>query len=787
MTISASMEKFLVWATGSRASHLRLRLEEEARRLHEEQARLQEEAALAEEEEVRLAEPLYRPPPELHVREAKAREEEAQARHANERALSADHEAHAKVLARIQGTLTRRLSWGLPLFGRGIRARRAAQDARKTSQKIRRDQLLGRQQQQRARHEKRCQQAERRQWRETRDRLTRAAREIRKTGDIEKTRAAWDRLRRHDPASHTARIGEIMLLRQSGQFEAIEEAVSTYAAEILHHPQHHLKLARVAEAGKLLDLATAHTQQALASSPRDREALRWAARFFTKHGLARCACQLFERGLGEGEIRTALSKDELAEFEQQWNRLQEALRLVGWDLATQGLPPETMRLADEAIRTLCSAPGSSAAYTPVPGRVLHVLPSFGPGGVQRQTLNLVRHLPEQSELLERFVMLPLKGDASLDFYRMAFEEAGAAIAEVMPAEGPLLPPDTSLSPEQLLLLHQLPERSIREIGHILAQIRHWRPEIVHAWSDPVNISAGLAAALAGTPRMVLGARSSAPTGRRAATSALFTHAAYQALLSRPGALLTTNSQAAAREFETWLERKRESVVTVYNGLHLDGMIPPDLHSRAGQLRQELGIPPQAAVVGAAFRFNAEKRPFLWVEAAAHVIAQRPETHFVLLGDGMLRPAVHRWVAERGLETKIHLPGLSDEVASWIAAFDAVFLTSRYEGTANIALEAQALGCPVVMPDVGGLAETFLPGETGLLTPADPAPEECADRLLACLNQAHYKEAARFHGEAFIRSRFGIGAYVEGYMACYGWHPVCPERANSVEEGLRREA
>ncbi len=772
MTILNNMEGLSFRTAKTWHMDMRLRLQQEADRLLMERARLDEETVLAAQEGTRLTKSLYVPRPELHKKETLARKREATARAADYAALTADRDAHEQDQAVVAHPLKRWLHSEAARLARqdGLNARRCVQEERQQAQNARQAQLLRRQKQQFARYEKRRIQKERQLWRETRDALSKAAKDIRKSGDIEETRAAWARLRAHDPEGYMARMGEIALLRQTGQFEAIEQEFSTYARDIKEHPERDLRLARVADAGKLLDLAKLHIKQALMRAPRDFNTLRWAVRFFVKHGFARQACLAFEACLADVEVRAVFQNSEIGDLETQRSHFLEALRIVGWDVAVLGLPPEAMCLHDEIVRALCTISNAPSDYTPVPGRVMHVLPSFGPGGVQRQTLNLVTHLPERSARLERFVMLPLKSDDNLEFHRGAFRDAGAAFADSLPQEGSGPDLEDLFSCDQVMLLRQLPKRNVQEISHVVTQIRLWQPEIIHAWSDPVNISAGIAAALVGVPRAILGARSSAPTGRRAATSAPFTRAAYQALLTRPGNILTTNSQAAGREFEEWLEREQGSVITVYNGIDLNEVIRDGRAERAAQMRQSLGIAPHAAVVGAAFRFNAEKRPFLWVEAAARTIARRPDTHFVLLGDGILRPTLIKLLAERGLTENIHLPGLSDEVLNWIVGFDAVFLTSRYEGTANIALEAQALGRPVVLPDVGGLAETFLPGKTGLLTSADPDPDECAEQILACLNQPTYAAAAKAQGELFIKGRFGIRTYVDGYRACYGWQP-----------------
>ena len=61
----------------------------------------------------------------------------------------------------------------------------------------------------------------------------------------------------------------------------------------------------------------------------------------------------------------------------------------------------------------------------------------------------------------------------------------------------------------------------------------------------------------------------------------------------------------------------------------------------------------------------------------------------------------------------------DRLRSLVAAADCVVVPSRYEPFGLVAVEASALGTPVVASDVGGLGEIIIDGLTGhLVPPAD---------------------------------------------------------------------
>ncbi|UWQ23100.1 glycosyltransferase [Jannaschia sp. W003] len=596
----------------------------------------------------------------------------------------------------------------------------------------------------------------------------RHAREAWDRGDFVAATEAWSAFAALDPENPMPRVGRVSVLRRLGDFDGARAEYHRFAEVLADDPARDLPLAKVASTAQMLDRANAHVDRMVEAGPLSATGWTWAFTFNRRHGRPAALLRTLDACLGDPDIRALFEADDVQSFARARADLLLDLDAVGWSVSDRGAPPAGMQLHREAARAICARPEPALRYEPVPGRVMLVLPSFGPGGVQRQALNLVRFLADRAPGLERIVILPLKGDEALEFHRAALEDLGAAFADAVP-EGPL-PPVEGLPEDAGRLLDLLPERYGREVRHVAAQIRAWRPETVHAWTDPINAAAGLAAVLAGTPRLVMGARSSAPTGRRETAASPFLRTCFAALLQRPGSMLTTNCRAAAAEFEDWLGCDAARIRTIYNGVDVDAMLASRTPERAAALRAALDVPPEAPLVVAAFRISPEKRPLLWVEAAARVAERRPDVHFAMLGDGVLHGAVQDAVAARGLGGRIHLPGVTREVENWIEASTAVLLTSTFEGTANIVLEAQALGRPVIAPAVGGLPEAFLPGETGLLSAPDPEAEALAALVLEVLDDPRIAEGARQRGEAFIRDRFGIARFVDGHRTLYGLAP-----------------
>jgi glycosyltransferase involved in cell wall biosynthesis len=202
-----------------------------------------------------------------------------------------------------------------------------------------------------------------------------------------------------------------------------------------------------------------------------------------------------------------------------------------------------------------------------------------------------------------------------------------------------------------------------------------------------------------------------------------------------------------------------------NGIDPLAFTPPSSGTRE-RLRAELGIPETAPVVGSVFRLYDEKQPLLWVETAALVAATRPDCHFVIVGTGPLRGAVLNRAREGGFAKRLHCLGASTETAKCLSLFDVFLLTSRFEGTPNVVLEASLAGVPVVATAAGGTAETIEDGVTGIVMHGGTAATIAA-RLLEVLDNAAWRAAAGAAGPAFVNRCFGLERMVRETLAVYG--------------------
>jgi glycosyltransferase involved in cell wall biosynthesis len=146
--------------------------------------------------------------------------------------------------------------------------------------------------------------------------------------------------------------------------------------------------------------------------------------------------------------------------------------------------------------------------------------------------------------------------------------------------------------------------------------------------------------------------------------------------------------------KNWQTDKRLQILDY--GLDLNPF--QELFDRDG-IRAELGIPKDAPVVGHVGRFDRPKNHRFLLEVADAVLKCRPDVHFLLIGDGVLRPEIEVQARQMGLSREIHLVGVRTDVPRlMLAAMDLFLFPSLYEGLGICLLEAQAAGLRCLVSD-----------------------------------------------------------------------------------------
>ncbi len=346
-------------------------------------------------------------------------------------------------------------------------------------------------------------------------------------------------------------------------------------------------------------------------------------------------------------------------------------------------------------------------------RILHLIPSLGGGGAERQLGILAAGLRDQGcEVHVGFV----KGGANL----ARLEAAGAQLHRI-PARGNLDP---------LLLLR------------IVRLIRKVRPDVVQTWLTQMDVAGGLAALLTRTP-WIVSERTHKVYYPRDAKHRL------RRLLGRFAGAIVANSPGGA---EYW-DGARVGKIIIPNALPLGEI------AAAPRDESDFGA---AEVVLFAGRFDPAKNLENLVDAMARIVRER-DAVALLCGEGPLESDLRARIAQAGVADRVRLLGFTDRVWSLMKRADVLVAASWFEGHPNVVMEGAASGCPLVLSDIPAHRQCL--GEDAALfaDPADPVALAAAIRRTLADPAAASGRAARARA---VASALSVESAAAAYLRTY---------------------
>lgn len=148
----------------------------------------------------------------------------------------------------------------------------------------------------------------------------------------------------------------------------------------------------------------------------------------------------------------------------------------------------------------------------------------------------------------------------------------------------------------------------------------------------------------------------------------------------------------------------ERITVHYTGVDLDRFTVQD----RAKAKSALGVSgPLIVSVGALI---PRKGQSLVIDA----LAQLPDAHLVLIGEGEDRSRLSQQAAAMGVTDRVNFTGNlpHEEIAAWLSAADVMALPSASEGLANAWVEALACGTPIVITNAGGAREVLTDTNAG---------------------------------------------------------------------------
>ena len=308
-----------------------------------------------------------------------------------------------------------------------------------------------------------------------------------------------------------------------------------------------------------------------------------------------------------------------------------------------------------------------------------------------------------------------------------------------------------------------PVKDLLAFFHFWRVFRYERPDVVHTHSSKAGILARWAAKLAGVPVIFHTVHGFSfndvqrPIVRR-------TYQWLERVTARVTDKLVMVSYANAEKGETVGIFKRGDWILCRAGIYLDDF----MKTAPRRLKlKEWGVPENRVVVGMISNFKPQKSPIDFIEVAARVLRETDSVHFVMAGDGELRPEVEARIRHYGIEGNVTLLGWQRDMPETYRNLDVVVLTSLWEGLPCVFSEAMASELPVVATNVDGAREAIIHGDNGYLhEPRDV--DGMAQSLLRLVNDATLRRDMGRRGKSRVME-FDIGTSVAALDAAYRQH------------------
>jgi len=298
-----------------------------------------------------------------------------------------------------------------------------------------------------------------------------------------------------------------------------------------------------------------------------------------------------------------------------------------------------------------------------------------------------------------------------------------------------------------------PAADLRSLWQLARLFRRRRFDVVHSHTPKAGLIGPLAARVAGVPLVLHTIHGLMfHDGMQLARQAPFwfaerlTSAAAHHLLSQ-----------SAEDVETACRTGlclRRNITYLGNGIDVERFAP---RPRAEGLdaRAKAGLSSGDFVLGFVGRLVAEKGVLELLEMTRSLAAIHPRMKLLVVGPEEKDQSDSLSIAAlKGLQTdgKVVFTGFQGDMPPWYSAMDMFVLPSHREGVPRAAMEAAAMGLPIVASDIRGCREVVLGGKTGLLCRVRdvPALSTAVDRLIRDDALRRRFGAA---GAAHIRERF----------------------------------
>jgi glycosyltransferase involved in cell wall biosynthesis len=207
---------------------------------------------------------------------------------------------------------------------------------------------------------------------------------------------------------------------------------------------------------------------------------------------------------------------------------------------------------------------------------------------------------------------------------------------------------------------------------------------------------------------------------------------------------------------------KERIALIHNAIQ-----PPAIDSQERDLSplESLGWEKDSYIVIVVARLEPVKGHTFLIEALRKMTQERPQLRCLIVGDGRARTTLEAQVRDSDLQGRIHFTGFRDDISALLKVSDAFCLPSLSEGLPYALLEACAHRLPLLVTEVGGMAELLTHKHTAFLVPPSD-PGALTDGINWLIERP--EEGARMGQAAFelVQQRHSLDNMIAKTLAVY---------------------
>jgi glycosyltransferase involved in cell wall biosynthesis len=272
---------------------------------------------------------------------------------------------------------------------------------------------------------------------------------------------------------------------------------------------------------------------------------------------------------------------------------------------------------------------------------------------------------------------------------------------------------------------------------------------------------------------------------------------FQKIADRLLAPYTDVALAVSRSTADFVVRARmippERTKLVYLGVPLEEFSRTRSSDEVAAARAALRIPEGTFAIGTVTRLMPSKGNEYLVQAMRSVADRLPNARCYIVGEGELQGELEAAAARNGVRDRVKLVGFRSDVAEALSAFDLVVFPSLWEGTPLTALEALAMGKPIVSTDADGLQDVLTHDVDAVIVPRRQ-PDALADAITALARDAGARErlaanahltGARYDIQRFVQKMERLYVMLDETSRATGRRSVLETDMSFLGEGNRR--